>query len=241
MMDRYTNNALWDYWKRGDDEEVLTDDELSNPGDGNLFKENKIAEIEPTDNIDHVCEPLRFKSGHAEWPTYYEWYDALEDSNLKEEALNNKAILEKSMDVEEESSEDAWSHYSPIDEWEDFERADHIETNANPNYNPHLDISRIFNNHAGTNNDGTIQDENDRKGDDGDNIDDLDDYLVSNDSPFIIDEEEERFKERRFKLLRIPYVKPPTCKSVKFKVVKHSFGPTEEYVAIKEYEYGIWV
>ncbi|GJV01609.1 hypothetical protein Tco_1335178 [Tanacetum coccineum] len=46
----------------------------------------------------------------------YEWYTTLEDSELKEEALNNKAILEESMNVEGESSDDAWSHYSPIDE-----------------------------------------------------------------------------------------------------------------------------
>ncbi|GKG24070.1 hypothetical protein Tco_0392106, partial [Tanacetum coccineum] len=90
--------------------------------------------------------PLRFKSEHAEWPTYdwkedgycnqgdlsgmiregnsfcyqdYEWYDTLEDSKLKEEALINKAILEESMNVEEESSDDTWSDYSPIEEWKD--------------------------------------------------------------------------------------------------------------------------
>nr|GEU52637.1 C2 calcium/lipid-binding domain, CaLB [Tanacetum cinerariifolium] len=30
--DWYRKNALWIYWKRGDDEEVITDNELSNPG-----------------------------------------------------------------------------------------------------------------------------------------------------------------------------------------------------------------
>nr|GEU69258.1 SGNH hydrolase-type esterase domain-containing protein [Tanacetum cinerariifolium] len=39
----YTKNALWIYWVRGDDEEVITDDELSNLRDGNLIEENKIA------------------------------------------------------------------------------------------------------------------------------------------------------------------------------------------------------
>ncbi|GJS35374.1 hypothetical protein Tco_0533756 [Tanacetum coccineum] len=43
MMDRYTKNALWIYWKRGDDEEVLTDNELSNPEEKN--EEDEIAEI----------------------------------------------------------------------------------------------------------------------------------------------------------------------------------------------------
>nr|GEU66238.1 hypothetical protein [Tanacetum cinerariifolium] len=72
--------------------------------------------------------------------------------------------------------------------------------------------------------------------DDGDDIGDLDDYLIPNNTPYYIDEEEERFKERRSKLLRIPYEKPPTFKSEKF-----SLGPAEEYVAIKEYEYDFWV
>ncbi|GJV55300.1 hypothetical protein Tco_1456305 [Tanacetum coccineum] len=165
-MDQYTKNALWDYWRRGGDEEVIIDDELSNPGDDNLMKENEIAQIfridtdifhfetplckafkefnyllkidydvlikdilgfktykeytddwiyewnngipwvdekswidkgvwtEPTDNINHECNSIRYQD--------YEWYDTLEDSDLKNEALINKCILEESMNVEEE-------------------------------------------------------------------------------------------------------------------------------------------
>ncbi|GKC00071.1 hypothetical protein Tco_0986207 [Tanacetum coccineum] len=37
-MDQSTKNALWDYWKRGDDEEVKTDNELSNPRDDNSIE-----------------------------------------------------------------------------------------------------------------------------------------------------------------------------------------------------------
>ncbi|GJS65653.1 hypothetical protein Tco_0680217, partial [Tanacetum coccineum] len=33
----------------------------------------------------------------------YEWYDTIEDSELKEEALINKGILEESMNGEEDS------------------------------------------------------------------------------------------------------------------------------------------
>ncbi|GKB68478.1 hypothetical protein Tco_0929890 [Tanacetum coccineum] len=44
-MDWYTKNVLWIYWTRGDDEVVITDDELSNPEDENLIEETKIAEI----------------------------------------------------------------------------------------------------------------------------------------------------------------------------------------------------
>ncbi|GJV15967.1 hypothetical protein Tco_1361290 [Tanacetum coccineum] len=45
IMDRYTKNALWLYWIRGDDEEVLTDYEFSDLEEENLGEGNKIVEI----------------------------------------------------------------------------------------------------------------------------------------------------------------------------------------------------
>nr|GEX95158.1 SGNH hydrolase-type esterase domain-containing protein [Tanacetum cinerariifolium] len=44
-MDWYTKNELWIYWTRGDDKEVITDDEPSNLRDENLIEENEIAQI----------------------------------------------------------------------------------------------------------------------------------------------------------------------------------------------------
>ncbi|GJX59097.1 ALP1-like protein [Tanacetum coccineum] len=85
--------------------------------------------------------------------------------------------------------------------------------------------------------DETIQYEKEPK--DDEEIGDLDDYLVSKDAPYYANEEEEQYKERRCKLLGIPYTKPPTYKTKRFEVIKYSFGPTKEYVAIKEYEYNI--
>ncbi|GJX12701.1 hypothetical protein Tco_0204459 [Tanacetum coccineum] len=122
-MDWYTKNALWLYYKRGDNEEVLTYDELSN----------------------------------------------LEKENLGEERFDN---------------------HEPMDD---------------------------------------------------DDIKDSNDYLIPKDAPYYVDEEEKGFKERRSKLLGIPYKKPPMFKSEKFKVIKYSFGPAEEYVSIREYEYDLWV
>ncbi|GJY27929.1 hypothetical protein Tco_0403696 [Tanacetum coccineum] len=123
----------------------------------------------------------------------YEWYDTIEDSELKEEALINKIILEESMNMMEELSDDKW-----------FDEHELIE-------------------------------------DDDDDIGDLEDYLIQKDHPYYVNEDEERSKERRYKLLRVPYVKPPTCKTEKFEVVKYSFGTAEEYVTITEYEYDFWV
>ncbi|GKD40085.1 hypothetical protein Tco_1260292, partial [Tanacetum coccineum] len=208
---------------RGDDEEVITDDVISNLEDGNLIEENEIAQIfridtvifhfetplceafkefnyllkidvnaltndisgfktyneykdawiyewnkdvlwvanlpwldygpwmEPSDNIEHIGKSFCFKNGHAN----YEWYENLEEDELKDEALNSKAIFEGSKGVDEEPSDNDRTHYSPSDEWEDLERTDHIE--ANSNYNPYLDVSRIFNDHVWINNDYETQ------------------------------------------------------------------------------------
>ncbi|GKF00288.1 hypothetical protein Tco_0023638, partial [Tanacetum coccineum] len=92
---------------------------------------------EPT-AVKNRCKPFCFKSGHSEWPTYYKWYEALEDSDIKDEA-RNKVALEESMNQDEESSNDAWSNYSPIDEWCDQGDATNMEPDVN--YNTYLDIS----------------------------------------------------------------------------------------------------
>ncbi|GKE05717.1 hypothetical protein Tco_1397735 [Tanacetum coccineum] len=71
--------------------------------------------------VKHTCKPFNYKTGCSEWPTCswmddrycngrnlpgtyiienqlhyqdYEWYEALEDCELKDEALRNKAIME---------------------------------------------------------------------------------------------------------------------------------------------------
>ncbi|GKD25134.1 hypothetical protein Tco_1231348 [Tanacetum coccineum] len=44
-MDWYTKNALWLYWKRGDDEEVLTYEELYDLEEENLREDIDIAKI----------------------------------------------------------------------------------------------------------------------------------------------------------------------------------------------------
>ncbi|GJW77788.1 hypothetical protein Tco_0139470 [Tanacetum coccineum] len=138
----------------------------------------------------------------------YEWYDTIEDSDLKEEALINKIVLYGSINAEEESSEDVCQiiiiHNETQERQGRFGEHELIEDSDN-------------------------------------NIRNIVDYLIRKDSPYYANEDEEKFKEQRCKLLGIPYAKPPTCKYEKFEVIKYSFGLAKEYVAIKEYEYDIWV
>ncbi|GJR85491.1 hypothetical protein Tco_0209502 [Tanacetum coccineum] len=206
---------------RGDDKKVITDDELSDLGNGNLIDETKIAKIFRIEtDIFRFKTPLckAFKefnyllkidvdvltngiSGFKSYGEYkdawiYEWNkDVPWVSNMPwldyrpwmepNDALNSKAIFEGSKGVDEESSDNARTHCSPINKWEDFERATHIGADANSNYNPYLDVSRIFNDRARTNSDYETQgkhgwfDKHEFMGDDDDDIGDLEDLLDS--------------------------------------------------------------
>ncbi|GKA54277.1 hypothetical protein Tco_0753226 [Tanacetum coccineum] len=87
--------------------------------------------------VEHTCKPFNYKTGCSEWPTCswkddgycnggnlprtyiignqlhyqdYEWYKALEDCELKDEALRNKAIMEGSIN-DDESCNDCWKRW----------------------------------------------------------------------------------------------------------------------------------
>ncbi|GJY43861.1 hypothetical protein Tco_0432074 [Tanacetum coccineum] len=91
---------------------------------------------EPTP-VKHYCKPFNYKTGCSEWPTcnwkndgycnggnlpgayivrdslHYqddEWYEALMDCELKEQALRNKAIME-GLISDDESSNDGWRRW----------------------------------------------------------------------------------------------------------------------------------
>nr|GEU57777.1 hypothetical protein [Tanacetum cinerariifolium] len=95
---------------------------------------------EPT-SVLHCCKPFNYKNGCSEWLTYnwredgycnrenlprayivgntlryqdLEWCDALKDSNLKEEALRNKAIMEGLINEDVESNNEGWKS------WDEF-------------------------------------------------------------------------------------------------------------------------
>ncbi|GJR05886.1 hypothetical protein Tco_0528870 [Tanacetum coccineum] len=94
----------------------------------------------------HYCKPFNYKTGCSEWSTYswredgycnggnlpgayivgnslhyqdFEWYEALKDSKLKEEALRNKAIMEGMINDNDESSNNGWRR------WDGYEISNH--------------------------------------------------------------------------------------------------------------------
>nr|GEV49033.1 retrovirus-related Pol polyprotein from transposon TNT 1-94 [Tanacetum cinerariifolium] len=262
-MDRYTKNALWLYWIRGDDEEVLTDDEFSDLEEKNMREGNEIAEIFriETDiflfetplckefkefnplfhiDVDVLTRDLpgfkTYESYKNTW--YYEW------NNECHELMKNHEEYWWGNKEEEESSEDAWSNCLPNDEWEHYEHTTYIKIDVNSSYDTYNNVCQMFKNHARINNDNDAIQANQEWFDDheplkDDDDDDLDDYLIPKYVPYYVDEKEEGFKERRSKLLGIPYKKPPTFIYEKFEVIKYSFRPAEEYVAIREFEHDI--
>ncbi|GKB68720.1 hypothetical protein Tco_0930132 [Tanacetum coccineum] len=100
---------------------------------------------EPTP-VKHHYEPFNYKNGCSEWPTCnwkddgycnggnlpgayivrntlryqdLEWYEALEDGKLKDEAIKNKAIMEGMIDEDDDSHNKGWR------KWDDYENTVH--------------------------------------------------------------------------------------------------------------------
>ncbi|GJR44608.1 hypothetical protein Tco_1312711 [Tanacetum coccineum] len=108
---------------------------------------------EPT-LVEHYCEPFSFKSGHSKWPTCswkddgycnggnfpgvyivgnilryqnLEWYEALKDGKLKDEALKNKSIMEGIIDEDDESHNEGWRRWDGYEEKENDEEHENEE------------------------------------------------------------------------------------------------------------------
>ncbi|GJU39957.1 hypothetical protein Tco_1192914 [Tanacetum coccineum] len=97
------------------------------------------------------------------------------------------------------------------------------------------DVSRTFNNHAERNDEEGIREE--RKPNDDHGIDNFDNNLVWDITPYRTSEEEEQYKEYRCEMLVNPHQEPSICKIRRFEMIKYSFRPAEKYIAIKECEY----
>nr|GEW63906.1 hypothetical protein [Tanacetum cinerariifolium] len=208
------------YWKKGDDEEVLTDDELSNLEEEDLSEDNEIAKVFRIETNIFLFETPLCKAFKEFNHLLYIDVDVLTDDLPRfktYEDYKNAWICECNKEV-------PWKNIGG----ERKKKKNQVKMLGVITYNDAIQKNQEwFDYHV------PIEDDDD--------IRDLDDYLIQNDASYYVDEEEERFKEMKSKLLGIPYEKPPTFKYEKFKVIKYSSRPAEEYVAIKEYEYDIWV
>ncbi|GJV82786.1 hypothetical protein Tco_1522684 [Tanacetum coccineum] len=112
-MDIFTKGALWDYWKIGSDKIEPTYDESSDLEETNHDDEQEISETfriktnlfnyeTPFWRNNGFCNggnlPGAYIIGNSLHYQDYEWYESLEDSELKEDALRNKDIIEGLID-----------------------------------------------------------------------------------------------------------------------------------------------
>ncbi|GKC27351.1 VIER F-box protein 2 [Tanacetum coccineum] len=134
--------------------------------------------------VKHTCKPFNYKTGCSEWPTCswmddrycngrnlprtyiienqlhyqdYEWYEALEDCELKDEALRNKAIMEGFIKEDDDEScneqKRRWNIYTNYDDayeinHEDNESKELCEVHELPvcNIRKYMMIKYSFNN-----------------------------------------------------------------------------------------------
>ncbi|GJW94572.1 hypothetical protein Tco_0174244 [Tanacetum coccineum] len=185
----------------------------------------------PYELYDHICEPFRMvRVGYMTYFQDYEWYNNLMDSSLKEEALKQKAIYEKSWGDATQSVINfcAWLKRS----FGDFHKLDYellvkVEECWWKINNHECSLFADWRDHIrgpyaniDTTHDPYLNGRNGRACNTNDN-----------------QEKEEQHKEGRCDLFNDPAQEPPVCKIRRFEMIKYSFGQEEEYVAIKEYEY----
>ncbi|GJW13395.1 hypothetical protein Tco_0017528 [Tanacetum coccineum] len=102
--------------------------------------------------------------------------------------------------------------------WDDFGNTTHKEADVNP----YLDVFRLFNNHAGRNEERDNLDEREPK--DDHDIDNLDNDLVRDNAPYHANKEEEQYEEERCEMLGNPHQEPPVCKIKRFEVYNGYLG-----------------
>nr|GEW61572.1 hypothetical protein [Tanacetum cinerariifolium] len=201
---------------RGDDEEVLTDDEFSDLEEENLRKGNKIAKIFKIEMDMFLFETPLCKEFKEFNHLFQIDVDVLTGDLLGFKTYDdykNTWIYEWNNEVpwiqeywhgkkdEEESCEDAGSNHVSNNEWEHYEHTTYINTDVNSNYNTYNNVCQMFKNRVGINNDDdAIEmnqewfDDHEPMEEDDDDIGDLDDYLIPKDVPYYVDEDEEGFK-----------------------------------------------
>ncbi|GKA24176.1 hypothetical protein Tco_0710209 [Tanacetum coccineum] len=181
-MDLFIKNTLWDYWKRGDDEIVLTNGKVSD-----------LKEEYPYEDDVLTKDIIRFK-------TYKEYKDDW--------------IFEWNKDM-------SWVHEKPWMDNEAWKEPTHVKHYYEPfsfksGHSEWPTYSWKYDGYCNRRNlPGTFRDN----------------------ASYHTNEEEEQDDEDRCKLLGNPHQEPPVFEIRRFKMIKCSFGPVENYVAIKECEY----
>ncbi|GJX62931.1 hypothetical protein Tco_0295831 [Tanacetum coccineum] len=118
---------LKEYRVRGDDEVELTDEESSNSDDED--EESRLIYLTSRHlcKDDGYCNRGNLLIGNILRYQDLEWYEALKDGKLKEEALKNKAIMEGMIGEDDESSNEGWRRWGNFNNTNrDNERSENV-------------------------------------------------------------------------------------------------------------------
>ncbi|GJZ73031.1 hypothetical protein Tco_0637177 [Tanacetum coccineum] len=121
-MDHYTMKALWIYWIRGDDE--VRSSLMKNL----LMMKMKLLNWKDDGYCNGGNLPGTYIIGNQLHYQDYEWYEALNSSELKDEALRNKVIMEGFVNEDDDESryeqKRRWNVYTNYDDAYDINHDD---------------------------------------------------------------------------------------------------------------------
>ncbi|GJX09049.1 hypothetical protein Tco_0198908 [Tanacetum coccineum] len=230
--------AKWDSTNEGDDHEVLTNEAFSDPKETHKDGEHEIVEI-------FRIETSIFDFETPLCRTFNEFNYLLKiDTVLFTHGIQGAKTYEEYENKLNNDPDESW-----LENGVPYELIDHLcepfhfkngktkwpTCSSNEDGFCNEDVSRTFNNHAERNDEEGIREE--RKPNDDHDIDNFDNDLVWDSTPYHTSEEEEQYKEDRCEMLRNPRQEPLIFKIRRFEMIKYSFRPAEKYIAIKECEY----
>ncbi|GJS02502.1 hypothetical protein Tco_0319010 [Tanacetum coccineum] len=217
-MDWHTKNTLWAYWKRGDDEEVIRDDEV--PKGENLTDEDEIAQIFRIDiyftlRLLFQCEDdwIYERNKGIPWVEEKPW-----TSNEEWTELMRRRILQhwNLPGLIHESNSIRYKNYEWYDTIKDIQLNEEALNNKRvlkesmDEKEDSSDDERSLDSRRSK--DKIVQDEMELNNDEGNDMGHLDDHLVYENEPFIINMKEEGFNKQKWKPLGIPFTRPPGAK-----------------------------
>ncbi|GJW06767.1 hypothetical protein Tco_1569190 [Tanacetum coccineum] len=249
-MDQYTKNALWIYWTRGDDENLIDKDEVAEifriETDIFDFKTpickafnefNYLIKIDIDLLTTWVPEKPWSKNGipiddihHiCELIRFKNGKAKWPTCNSNDEGFYNGGELPGMVQV-------GYMTYFQDHEWYDDLVDGKLKKEA-------LKQKTIYEKSWGDATHGVMSfcanDEEDiheeREPNDDRGIDNLDNHLVWDNASYHANDEE--YEEDTCELLGNPFQESPVFKIRRFEIIKYSFGPIEKYIAIKECEY----
>ncbi|GKE25039.1 hypothetical protein Tco_1436551, partial [Tanacetum coccineum] len=205
-----SNNALWIYWTKGDDEVELTDEESSDFDDENEVAEifridtNILMDLKPTKNIRMTGCMSGIKTYHRYMKNHGQTMEygrnplllniIVNHSYSRMDIQNGQLVAGKMIDIVMVGTflEHTYHHGRMIDDDDESHNKGWKRWNGYEN---------------------SIHDHEEREN------------------------EEEYENKERCELFDNPHQETPVCKIRRFKLIKYSFGEDEEYIAIKEHEY----